>query len=125
MRWFESSRPSQTLMDTLTTLVDAFARGALDEAAACFSEDGIYREPRKPVVHGRAAIALHFAAYANSGIVWRFLHEDTIVTGDRACVTYRFAWAEGADGPWSERAGCAIVRVDERGAIAMWREYEG
>ncbi|HTW83530.1 MAG TPA: nuclear transport factor 2 family protein [Candidatus Sulfotelmatobacter sp.] len=115
------------MSSTLRTLVEAFARGprALDEAAACFSEDAVYREPHKPAVHGRAAIALHFAAYAAAPVAWRFLLDEVIEDGARACVVYRFAVREGEEAAWSERGGCAIVRVDERGQIALWREYEG
>jgi ketosteroid isomerase-like protein len=109
----------------LEPLLEAFARGALDEAVGCFSEDAVYREPRKPAVHGRAAIAEHFADYAASARSWRFLLDEVFHQGPRVCVSYRFATREGDQGPWSERAGCAIVRVDGRGQIALWREYEG
>jgi ketosteroid isomerase-like protein len=109
----------------LETLLEAFARGALDEAVACFAVDAVYREPRKPALHGRDAIAAHFAVQSARARAWRFLLEETFTSGAHACVTYRYATREGTGEAWSERAGCAVVRVDERGEIALWREYEG
>jgi ketosteroid isomerase-like protein len=109
----------------LTAVLDAFARGDLAAAAAEFAEHGAYREARKPRVHGRAAVAEHFARFAASGAPWEFLVDDVIAAADRACVVYRFAVAGGQGEARLERAGCALVRFDERGQIAEWREYEG
>ncbi len=108
----------------LATLLDAFERGDLAAAAACFAEAGAYREPRKAAVQGRDAIAAHFARFAAGGRDWRF-HVDAVISdGVRACVVYRFA-AEGAGEAGRERAGCATVVFDDHGRIAEWREYEG
>jgi ketosteroid isomerase-like protein len=112
-------------MTSLETLLEAFRRGALDDAAACFEPDARYAEAARAPVDGRAAIARHFAAFGAAGTRWRFVVDDVLRDGDRACVTYRFAMAEGADGPWRERAGCAIVRLGSGGLIAEWREYSG
>ena len=51
--------------------------------------------------------------------------DDVIADGDRACVVYRFVLSEGDGKGRLERAGCALVRLDGRGHIAEWREYEG
>jgi ketosteroid isomerase-like protein len=109
----------------LATVLDAFARGDLAAAAAEFAEHAVYREARKPGVRGQPAVAAHFARFAASGTAWRFLVDDVIVDGDRACVVYRFAVPGGDGTGWLERAGCALVRLDGRGHIAEWREYEG
>lgn len=109
----------------LTAVLDAFKRGDLAGAAAEFAEDGAYREARKPAVSGRAAVAEHFAHYAASGGTWEFLVDDVIAGGERACVVYRFATPGGQGAARLERAGCALVRFDERGQIVEWREYEG
>ena len=106
-------------------MLEAFARRDLTAAAACFDGDGVYREAHQPPVRGREAIAAEFARYAATGAAWSFAVDDVIVDGLRACVVYRFA-AGGGDGrPARERAGCATVRLAERGSIAEWREYEG
>ncbi len=112
-------------LGTLADVLDAFARGDLSAAATGFAEHAAYREPRKAAVHGRAAIAAHFARFAAAGVVWTFHVDDVIAEGDRACVVYRFRTAEGEDHARLERAGCALVRLDGRGQIAEWREYEG
>ena len=112
-------------MTALTTVLEAFTRGALGEAAACFAQDGIYREAHRAPIHGHDAIAAHFASFAGSGVAWRFTVDDVMIDGNRACVVYRFAMPEGEGKPWRERAGCATIRIDERGLIAEWREYEG
>ena len=109
----------------LASVLDAFARGDLADAAAAFAANATYREAGKPPVRGRQAIAAHFARFADSGAAWQFLVDDVITNGDRACVVYRFAVPEGDGGAWRERAGCALVRFDGRGQIAQWREYEG
>jgi ketosteroid isomerase-like protein len=109
----------------LTTVLDAFARGNLPDAVACFSEGASYVEARKDAIRGRAAIAAEFARFAGTGVPFRFTIDDVIAAGDRACVVYRFAVRGGDGEPWRERAGCATVRFDERGQIEEWREYEG
>ena len=111
--------------DTLAAVLDAFARGTVDGVAARFADEGTYREVRKPVVRGRAAIAAAFARFAATGIPFRFEVDDVLASGDRACVVYRFAAPGGTGEPWRERAGCATVRFDQAGLIAEWREYEG
>jgi ketosteroid isomerase-like protein len=111
--------------DSLATVLAAFARGDLDAAAAGFAEDAEYREARKPALRGQAAVAAHFARFAASGATWKFLLDDVIADGDRACVVYRFLGPEGEGERRLERAGCALVRLDDRGHIAQWREYEG
>ena len=109
--------------DTLAAVLDEFARGEVGGAAARFAEDGTYREVRKPPISGRDAIAQEFSRFA--GVPFRFEVDDVIASGSRACVVYRFATPGGTGEPWRERAGCAIVRFDERGQIAEWREYDG
>ncbi|MDQ6926264.1 MAG: nuclear transport factor 2 family protein, partial [Candidatus Eremiobacteraeota bacterium] len=103
----------------------AFARGDLGAGAAGFGEHAIYCEARKPALRGRAAVAAHFARFAASGAAWEFRVDDVIEDADRACVVYRFTVPEGDGTGRHERAGCALVRLDERGQIAEWREYEG
>jgi ketosteroid isomerase-like protein len=110
---------------TLSTVLDAFARGELAVAAASFADDATYVEARKHPVRGRAAIAAEFERFAGSGVPLRFTLDDVIVEDDRACVVYRFAVGGGAGEPWRERAGCATVRFDECDQIEEWREYEG
>jgi len=110
---------------TLAAVLDAFARGALSDAAAYFSEGATYAEARKDAIRGRTAIAAEFARFAGAGVPFRFALNDVIAEGDRACVVYRFAVGGGDGEPWRERAGCATVRFDERGQIEEWREYEG
>lgn len=85
----------------------------------------MYREARREAVHGRAAIAQHFARFTASEVAWQFVVDDVIATPDRACVVYRFILAEGQGEPRRERAGCALVHLDACGQIAEWREYEG
>jgi limonene-1,2-epoxide hydrolase len=111
--------------DGLATVLAAFARGDLGAAAAGFGERATYREARKPALHGQAAVAAHFARFAASGTAWEFLVDDVIADGDRACVVYRFATLGGDGTGRLERAGCALVRLDGRGHITEWREYEG
>ncbi len=112
-------------VDAVETVLAAFESGALSDAAACFAADATYREARSDPLRGRAAIAAWFAGFAASGTTWRFTVDDVIRDGARACVAYRFAVSRGAADPARERAGCAIVRVDDCGLIAEWREYEG
>lgn len=114
-----------TVRDGLTVLVEAFRRGDLPAAAACFAPDGVYREANGAPILGRDAIALHFARFAAAPIAWDLAVDDVIREGSRASVVYRFRMAKGASEPERERAGCAIVRLDESGQIVEWREYAG
>jgi ketosteroid isomerase-like protein len=114
-----------TAPGALPSVLDAFARGDLAAAAAGFAEHAVYREARKPPLHGQAAVAAHFARFGASGAAWSFHVDDVIADASRACVAYRFATAGGDGEARLERAGCALVRLDERGHIAEWREYEG
>lgn len=110
--------------DALATVLDAFARRDLGAAAACFATDATYREARREPIVGRAAIAAHFAHFAAGTAAWHFEAGEVIRNGARACVVYRFSASGGEGGPWRERAGCAVVRLDERGEISEWREYQ-
>lgn len=109
----------------MAAVLETFSRGSVEGAAERFAHDGVYREARKPPICGRTAIAAEFARYAGAGATFRFTVQDVIETADRACVVYAFAVPGGAGEPWRERAGCAVIRFDERGQIAEWREYEG
>ena len=109
----------------LERVLAAYAERDLERAAACFAADAVYREARKPPLRGRPAIAAHFGRFAAGGAGWSFALDDVIADGDRACVVYRFGLAGGPGQPVRERAGCATVRLDDRGLIAEWREYEG
>ena len=111
--------------DTLSFVLGAFARGELDGVAARFAPDAAYREARKAPISGRDAIEAEFTRFAASGVPFRFEVDDVIASEDRACVVYRFAVPGGEGEAWRERAGCAVVRFDERAQIAEWREYEG
>lgn len=111
--------------DGLTAVLDAFRRGDLAAAAVCFAPDAVYREVRSAPIRGRDAIAVHFARFAASPVAWSFAADDVIREGRRASVVYRFRMAEGGGEPERERAGCAVVRLDERGLIIEWREYAG
>jgi ketosteroid isomerase-like protein len=111
--------------DGLASVLAALGRGDLSAAAAGFAEHATYREARKPALHGHAAVAAHFARFAASGATWGFFVDDVIADADRACVVYRFWTGEGDGKGRLERAGCALVRLDGRGQIAEWREYEG
>lgn len=111
--------------DGLTAAVAAFERGDLTAAAACFVPDATYREAGRAPIRGRAAIAAHFAQFAASPVAWAFAADDVIRSGRLASVVYRFRMAKGGDGPERERAGCAVVRLDESGLIIEWREYAG
>lgn len=112
------------LAPALARVLDAFARGALAEALGAFADDALYREVRKAPLRGRAAIGAHFERFAVAGPDWRFIVDEVIAQERRACVVYRFAMSEGPGEPVRERAGCATVRLDGRGLIAEWREYE-
>lgn len=111
--------------DVLSEMLEALRTGSLSAAAACFSAGATYREAHKEAIRGRDAIAKHFARFASSAGGWTFAVDVLIRDGDRACVVYRFQLAGGEGDPQRERAGCATVRLDERGTIAEWREYEG
>ncbi len=142
MRWFESIRPRNhrkrrgrrqvplmppppdPLAPALVRVLDAFARRAPAEALGSFTADALYQEARKAPLRGRDAIGAHFARFAAAGRDWRFVLDDVIAQERRACVVYRFALSEGPGEPVRERAGCATVRLDDRGLIAEWREYE-
>ena len=111
--------------DRLSEMLEALRTGSLAAAARCFSTGATYREAHKEAIHGRDAIAAHFARFAASAGRWTFAVDELIRDEDRACVVYRFQPRGGEGEPQRERAGCATVRLDERGTIAEWREYEG
>lgn len=112
-------------MNILADVLEAFATGDLGRAAACFAEHAVYREAARDPLNGKAVIAAHFRRFGTSGAAWKFVLQDVLRDGDRACVLYRFATAGGAAEPWHERDGCATVRFDKGGLIAEWREYQG
>ncbi|HEX3549347.1 MAG TPA: nuclear transport factor 2 family protein [Candidatus Elarobacter sp.] len=111
--------------DALATVLASFERGELAGVVDRFAPDAVYHEPRKPPIRGRDAIAAEFARFAATGVPFRMHVDDVIENASGACVVYRFAVRGGEDGAWRERAGCAVVRLDDRGQIAEWREYEG
>ena len=108
----------------LAPVLDAFTRGELAGVAGHFSETAVYGEARKAPIRGRAAVEAEFARFAASAVPFRFVVDEVLANGDRACVVYRFAVPGGAGEPWRERAGCAVVRFDERAQITEWLEYE-
>jgi ketosteroid isomerase-like protein len=110
---------------SLAQVLAAFSSGRLSGTAAWFADDAVYQEKDRSVVRGRAAIAEHFRQFGASGRAWKFIVEDVLRDGERACVVYRFAVAGGEGEPWRERDGCATVRFDKGGLIAEWREYQG
>jgi ketosteroid isomerase-like protein len=112
-------------VDAVESVLAAFESGTLSAAAACFAAGATYREARRDPIRGRDAIGAWFERFEASGATWRFTVDDVIRDGTRACVAYRFAVLGGTSEPARERAGCAIVRVDDCGLIAEWREYEG
>ena len=107
----------------LADVLEAFSSGDLERAAACFAEDAIYCESARGPVRGRAAITEHFRRFGTSATNWRFVVQDVIHEGDRACVVYRFETG-GTGQPRRERDGCATVRFDKGGLITEWREYQ-
>jgi ketosteroid isomerase-like protein len=109
---------------SLATALDAVTRGSLSDALPSFAEDASYAEARKEPIRGRRAIAAEFARFGAAGVPFRFTVDDVIADGNRACVIYRFAVRTGEGDVWRERAGCAVVRFDERDQIEEWREYE-
>ena len=111
--------------DALTMLLEAFASGALSGAAACFATDATYQEAGRPPIRGRDAIAAWFEGFAASGMTWRFTVDEVIRNASAACIVYRFEIFGGSGEPQRERAGCALVRCDERGQVIAWREYQG
>ncbi|GAC1581720.1 MAG: hypothetical protein NVS3B7_16930 [Candidatus Elarobacter sp.] len=111
--------------EPLTAVLEAFASGALSGTEVRFAPDATYHEARREPIRGREAIARHFSRFAASGAAWRFEVDALLRDGLRACVQYRFHLAEGASVSGRERAGCAIVRLDDCGLIVEWREYEG
>lgn len=113
------------LPPALATVLDLFASGEVDGAAASFAEDATYQEPRKAPIRGREAIAAEFARFAATGVPFRLDVDEVIGDAERACVVYRFKVGGGEGEPWRERAGCATVHFDAGGRIAAWREYEG
>ncbi len=117
-----TTRPRER--DTLQSLIDAWRSGDALRAAAHFALDAQYAEAGRSVLTGRDAVLEHFTRFFRDGPRWRFEVDDVLVDGDRACIAYHFA-LEGEAGIWRERAGCAMVRFDQSGAIAGWREYEG
>ena len=112
-------------VDALDTVLAAFESGTLAGAAACFAADSAYREAHRDAIRGRDAIAAWFDGFAASGTTWRFSVDDVIRDGARACVSYRFVVFGGTGDSARERAGCAIVRIDQSGLITEWREYDG
>jgi len=112
------------LEERLRSLVDAWRAGDALRAAAHFSPEAVYREAGREPLMGRAAIAAHFTRFFRDGPLWEFLVDDIIASGERAVVVYRFS-VKGPDGEWRERAGTAVVRFDQSGSVAAWREYEG
>jgi len=113
-----------TRTSALESLIGAWRSGDALRAAAHFALDGRYEEARHDAIVGRDALVQHFTHFFRDGPRWQFDLDDLFVTGDRACVVYRFR-IEGHGGSWSERAGCAVVRFDVAGAVASWREYDG
>jgi uncharacterized protein (TIGR02246 family) len=112
-----------THREALDRLFAAWRRGDALRSAAHFAIDGIYREAGRAPIVGRSAIVAHFTAFFRDGPRWTFSVDETLVEGDLAAVTYRFA-IDAGKGSWLERSGCAFVRFSD-GTIAEWREYEG
>jgi limonene-1,2-epoxide hydrolase len=111
-----------TLRDLISELVAAWQSGDAHRAAAFFAPDGIYHESGREPLVGREAIFAHFARFFRDGPAWRFDIDETIVEGDRAAITYRFAI--NTDGTWRSNDGCAIVHRTD-GLVTLWREFHG
>ena len=112
-----------SVREHLESLIEAWRDGDAVRAVAHFAPDAVYREAGGHPIAGRDAIFAHFTRFFRDGPRWRFEVDLVLVDGERAALGYRFA-TEGRGLAWSERAGCALVRLSG-GAIAEWREYEG
>jgi ketosteroid isomerase-like protein len=108
---------------TIEAFVAACLAGDEARASSLFATDGVFREPDRAPVTGRAAIADHFGEFFHHGPEWRWTVEALLEAGDRCVAVYRFA-LKGSDGEWHEHDGCAIVSFAADG-IAEWREFRG
>lgn len=107
----------------LDAVVQAWRSGDAHRASAFFASDGVYHEAFGTPIAGREAIFQHFSRFFRDGPLWTFEIDDLLVEANRAAVRYRFALKD-ADGSWKERAGCALVGLED-GLIKIWREYQG
>jgi hypothetical protein len=107
--------------------IDRFITACRDKderlAAGYFSDRGIFREPDREPIVGRAAIEAHFGKFFHGGPQWRWTVSEMFEAGDRCVVVYRFGLL-GSNGEWREHDGCAIASFD-RELIAEWREFRG
>lgn len=111
-----------TVVETIEELVRAWMRGDAWRASAFFAPDAVFHEAGREPIHGRDAIAAHFARFFRDGPVWRFTIDDVIADGERAALAFRFELRIADE--WRERAGCALVRR-EAALLTEWREYQG
>lgn len=113
-----------TKPDALEAVIAAFRERDVLRAVDSFAREATFHERGKPVVVGREAIRERFEAFARESARWRFDVDDVLRGSKRACVLYRFAF-EGTGERARERAGIALVEVNDAGEISLWREYEG
>jgi limonene-1,2-epoxide hydrolase len=111
-----------TLRALIEELIAAWQAHDAHRAAAFFAPDGVYHESGRLPLAGRDAIFAHFQRFFHEGPAWKIDLVETIVEGERAAVSYRFAVSGG--GIWQTREGCALV-LREGGLVAHWREYHG
>lgn len=111
-----------TMRELIDELIAAWQSGDAVRASAFFAPEGEYVESGASIL-GREAILAHFRRFFRDGPSWHFEADEIVTEGDRAALAFRFS-IKGAEGAWSERAGCALVHRRD-GLIVQWREYDG
>ncbi|WP_416899211.1 MAG: nuclear transport factor 2 family protein [Minwuia sp.] len=111
--------------DLIVRMGDAVCRGAFEEAAACFTPDGVYHDDFYGSFQGRAEIARLFSDFFyRDGENFRWSFHDPVSDGSVGYARYLFSWNSKLPDSRGVRAGFEGVSICDLkdGLIASYRE---
>lgn len=104
---------------------DAVCRGAFEEAAACFTPDGVYNDDFYGAFEGRAEIARLFSDFFHrDGENFRWTFHEPVAQGGVGYARYLFSWDSRLPDSKGVRAGfegVSICHLND-GMIASYEE---
>lgn len=111
--------------DLIVRMGDAVCRGAFQEAAACFTPDGVYHDDFYGSFEGRAEIARLFSDFFHrDGENFRWSFHEPVSEGGVGYARYLFSWNSRLPDSGGVRAGFEGVSIChlKDGLIASYRE---
>lgn len=111
--------------DLIHNMGDAVCRRAFDDAAACFTPDGVYTDDFYGAFHGRTEIARLFSDFFyRDGENFRWTFHEPVAQGGTGYARYLFSWDSRLPDSKGVRAGFEGVSICQLsdGLLASYKE---